>query len=169
MLRPPDVLVVAKLAANSDEVIDYASLGRSLGLSKAAAHNSVRRAQNAGLISVGLSIRRRAVAEMLVFGVRYFVPTHLGAESRGIPTSHGVSPLLEHFGVRDDAPVWPATNGKARGPSIEPIYETVPLAIAQDERLHSLLALVDALRIGRAREINLAKAEIQRLFEVPAW
>ena len=84
-------------------------------------------------------------------------------------TSFGVQPLLDAFGERDDAPVWPSALGDRRGPSVVPIYETVPFAASQDSELHRLLALVDAVRVGRAREVSLARAEIARRFEVGQW
>jgi len=60
--------------------------------------------------------------------------------------------------------VWPSETGKLRGESIEPIYPSVTKAAANSATLHELLALVDALRIGRAREVNLAKELIQQRF-----
>jgi hypothetical protein len=38
-----------------------------------------------------------------------------------------------------------------------PLYENLPLAAVDDPRLYELLALFDALRIGQARERELAK------------
>ena len=42
------------------------------------------------------------------------------------------------------------------------IFPAVPLAAQADSRLYELLALVDALRDGRARERSLAEREIVR-------
>ena len=50
---------------------------------------------------------------------------------------------------------------------IEPLYETAPKAARKDPVLYELLALIDALRDGRARERQLAEkalgAQLQRL------
>jgi hypothetical protein len=43
-----------------------------------------------------------------------------------------------------------------RGHSIIPLYPSVPEAALKDEKLHELLALTDALRVGRAREKEIA-------------
>jgi hypothetical protein len=59
--------------------------------------------------------------------------------------------------------VWPsATKDRTRGRMLAPLYRTVPLAVAEDPALHEYLALVDALRAGRARERALAKEELAR-------
>jgi hypothetical protein len=53
-----------------------------------------------------------------------------------------------------------------RGYAITPIYSSVPKAALNDQRLHELLALVDALRVGRARERQIAGEELKRLLHV---
>ena len=168
-LRPLDVLVATKLAVSSSPKIDYGDLAASLGISKSSAHGAARRLVGARLLGHSLRVARRHLAEMLAFGVCYFIPADLGAEAGGIPTSFGVPPLLNSFGERNDAPVWPSALGDRRGPSVVPIYKTVPFAVSQDPELHRLLALIDAVRIGRAREVALARAEIVRQFEVAQW
>ena len=41
---------------------------------------------------------------------------------------------------------------KAKRSQYFPLYNSVPEASLKDEKLHELLALIDALRVGRARE-----------------
>jgi hypothetical protein len=62
-------------------------------------------------------------------------------------------------------PVWPDANGDVRGESFAPLYKSVPVAARKDPKLYELLALVDAIRGGRARERELAKKLIQRELE----
>ena len=57
-------------------------------------------------------------------------------------------------------PVWPDPEGSVQGASVQPLYVSVPGAARRDPALYDLLALVDAVRIGRARERNLAEKEI---------
>ena len=52
--------------------------------------------------------------------------------------------------------MWAHPQGSARGPSVSPIYRTAPAAALRDPDLHRLLALLDALRMGRVRERELA-------------
>ena len=39
---------------------------------------------------------------------------------------------------------------------VEPLHPSVPFAAMQDGKLYELLALFDALRVGKARERNMA-------------
>ena len=50
--------------------------------------------------------------------------------------------------------------------TLEPLYASVPGAARRNPALYDLLALVDALRIGRARERNLAEKEISALLNL---
>jgi hypothetical protein len=53
--------------------------------------------------------------------------------------------------------VWPSIDGKVRGAGLTPLHEGVPGAALRDHRLHRLLALTDALRMGQARETGIAE------------
>ncbi|MEJ1973089.1 MAG: hypothetical protein WDM96_11715 [Lacunisphaera sp.] len=52
------------------------------------------------------------------------------------------------------------SEGRVQGAAVQPLYGSVPGAARRDPELYHLLALVDALRIGRARERALAEKEI---------
>ncbi len=96
---------------------------------------------------------RHAFLELLVHGLKYFMPAELGAPSRGVPTAWAAPPLAaEIVSAPEDRPVWPHPDGHARGPALAPIYESAPAAALADPRLYEVLALVDAVRVGRARE-----------------
>jgi len=58
-------------------------------------------------------------------------------------------------------PVWPYSEGTAKGVSFEPLYKTVPFAALHDQLLYECLALVDALRDGRVREKQIAERELR--------
>ena len=57
-------------------------------------------------------------------------------------------------------PVWPFEQGSKRGYAFLPLYKKAPQAALKDHELYQLLALVDALRDGSARERELAKREL---------
>ena len=96
-------------------------------------------------------------------GAKYMFPAVRGGVTRGMLTSYAAPPLNRHIsGGPDLPPVWPYARGEHRGVSLEPLYRTVPLAAQADPRLHELLALLDALRDGRARERSLAEREIMK-------
>ena len=51
--------------------------------------------------------------------------------------------------------------GAVRGESIEPLHPKVPEACLKDSAFHEYMALCDALRVGRAREKNMAIQELR--------
>ena len=160
MLRGQDILLVLKIQASG--VDSFANLGQSIGISASQTHLAASRAITSGLLRKDLSVRKLALLESLI-ALKYFFPAARGGEARGMATARSAPPLnsqiLEPEGL---GPVWPTAEGNVRGISFEPIYKTVPIAAAQDPVLYQYLALVDALRIGNAREQNLARAELEK-------
>ena len=57
----------------------------------------------------------------------------------------------------DSLPVWPHPEGTVKGEALLPLYAKLPLAAGDDARFYELLALFDALRIGQAREREMAR------------
>jgi hypothetical protein len=160
-LKPQDLLVLLKVAAHPRQRWTYAALGEALSMSASEVHASVRRAVVAGLAVVrgrgDWSPVRPALLEFAVHGVRYVWPAVTGAVKRGVPTGFGAEPLLGQITAPPgEAPVWAHAGGSVKGPSLSPLYRTVPQAALADPALHRLLALQDALRAGRARERTLA-------------
>jgi len=60
----------------------------------------------------------------------------------------------------DLPPVWPWPEGNTRGIGLEPLYKSVPRAALRDPNLYQFLALVDAIRDGRARERKIAERDL---------
>ena len=78
-----------------------------------------------------------------------------------MPTSYAAEPLRQHIKAADEpVPVWPHQDGPVRGATFEPLYPSVPEAAKRDSYLYELLALVDAIRDGRARERKIAEKEL---------
>ena len=160
-LKPQDVLVLLKQVATPDHSWTYATLGSSLKISASQVHRSVRRAVAAGLAISEARDQwrtvRSALQEFAVHGIRYAFPATVGAPQRGVPTAHGTPPLsFEISSAAGEAPVWAHPRGAIRGPTLSPLSPTAPEAALGDPRLHELLALIDALRIGRSRERSIA-------------
>lgn len=171
-LKPQDLLVLLKRAANPESLWTYAELGRALGLSASQAHRSVQRAIESGLaISKGRGnwdVVPEALVEFAVHGVRYAFPAKTGAVRRGVPTSFGASPLSAKISAAPgDPPVWPHAEGQSRGPALSPLYRHVPDAALADPALYELLALLDALRTGRSRERMLAQKLLAERLGLP--
>lgn len=160
-LKPQDLLVLLKVAAHSPKRWTYAALGDSLAMSASEAHASVKRAVASGLAVAPSrgewSPNRPNLLEFVLHGARYVWPAIAGPVKRGVPTAFGAEPLIGQLNAAPgEAPVWAHPHGKAKGPSLSPLYRTAPEAALADPALHRLLALLDALRTGRARERSLA-------------
>jgi len=163
-LRSQDVLVVLKLLAHPNDEWTYAELGDSLGFSASQAYLSVNRASAAGLLNYPApqnTLNRANIKEFLIHGVKYAFPVFRGTLTRGIPTAYAAPPLNRAFpNSEEPPPVWPSPQGTVRGVELSPLYKTVPQAAQKDPDLYELLALVDAIRDGRARERDLAIQEL---------
>ncbi len=168
-LKPLDLIVCLELAAGKSSHGTYEDLARAVGLSASEANQAVQRAVQAGLLRPSPNRREKpsanaeALLEFLEHGVRrafFVVP---GKIVRGMPTAQSAPPLDRLLANDEESTfVWPDPEGAARGQSIEPLYETVPKTARRNPALYELLALVDALRCGGARERRLAMIELTR-------
>jgi hypothetical protein len=161
-LLPHDVVVLAKLVCYGGTRPPIAQLAGELSISPSQAHLSLKRLERSHLIEAqGGRPVLRAVEEFLLHGVKYVFPAQRGEATRGVPTAYAAAPLRDQIVPSDDLPpVWPDAEGTVRGITLEPLHKTVPKAAKKDPILHELLALVDALRDGRARERRIAEREL---------
>jgi hypothetical protein len=139
----------------------YPTLSVALGLSASEAHAAVKRAQASGLINS--HTRKPMKAELLEFilhGVRFTYPVERGALTRGLPTAHAAPPLSRRIlsSAGDATPVWSTVRGEAWSP----LYPKVVGAWRRDSQLYEILALIDAIRGGRARERAIAAQELTK-------
>jgi hypothetical protein len=160
VLKPQDLVVALKLFVLGPQKLSYAALGKVLHLSQFEVHAAVQRLIAARLAT---SIEGRvrpvvaALQQFLVYGAVYAFPPVRGQLTIGVPTAHAVPPLQGRSAGEDPLPpVWPDPNGIVRGQSVLPLYPGAVDAAREDPRLYELLALFDALRIGQARERDLA-------------
>jgi hypothetical protein len=158
-LKPQDILVLLKLAVHPGEEWSYSGLASSLKISSSEAHAAIKRATLAGLMNTRHHRPiRTALEELLIHGVKYVFPAERGPLTRGLPTAHAAPPLASEFiSSGEPPPVWPDPEGPIRGETLIPLYRSVPQAARKDERLYEALALVDAIRAGRARERKRAE------------
>ena len=160
-LRAQDLAVALRLAQQPEE--RYEQLANVLDLSLSATHRAVQRLQRAGLLLPDKrKVNRSALLEFLRYGARYVFPPVRGPEVRGMPTAWSVPGLMEQLSSSGTNVVWPDPNGKVRGESVVPLYEGASAAARRDNRLYRALALVDALRIGRARERQIASELLEK-------
>ena len=161
VMSPLDVVVLVKLAL-SDSALSQVSLARELVLSQSEISKSMSRSRYAGLLfDKDNQVMRQGLFDFIQYGVRYAFPQQPGPIVRGVATAHSARPLSDH--IQSDEPyVWPSSYGEVRGHSIAPLYPKVVDAAAKDPQLHEVLALIDALRVGRARERNIAVDELKK-------
>ena len=165
-LKPQDVLLLLKIVSDNALSWSQKPVAEALGLSQSEVSEAVGRSQYAGLLAPnGKAVMKMALLEFLQYGLRYVFPIKPGAVVRGVPTSHSAKPLSDEI-QSSEAYVWPYGKGTVRGHSILPLYPSVPEAALKDEKLHELLALADALRVGRAREKELAVKELKKRLEL---
>ncbi len=160
VLKPQDVLVLLKLVSLGRERWSYNTLAVDLGMSPSEVHAAVRRAVGARLAASREDVVApvaSALKEFLSHGVQYVFVPERGAPTRGMPTAHAAAPLRDELAPSSDLPpVWPDAEGDVRGLAFSPLYKAAPLAARKDPKLYELLALVDAVRGGGARERALA-------------
>jgi hypothetical protein len=133
-------------------------------MSPSEIHAAIKRLQQARLLHGPELLEKpniSALEEFLLHGVKYAFPAKHGQITRGVPTSFAVSPLKDEIASGDELPpVWPWPQGETRGIALEPLYKSAPAAALRDPVLYELLALVDAIRDGRARERKIAEKEL---------
>lgn len=157
-MRPQDVALLLRLTLPESEALSGKELAQALHLSAAEVSESLRRCLFSRLLRDGPRLRQvqpRALLEFLLYGLPYVFPVQPGAQARGIATGPSALPLVTMFGM-EPAYVWPSAEGEVWGAAIEPLYAGAPAAARDDARLYELLALVDALRLGRPRERRVA-------------
>jgi hypothetical protein len=163
-LRPQDVLASLLIALHPSHDWTYPQLAEAAGLSLSEAHAAVQRAMGAGLVNGERKANRTALLEFLLHGLKYVFVPERGRLTRGIPTAHAAPPLVDLIGASTEPPpVWPDADGTVRGESFEPLFRSVPSAAKKDARLYEALALIDAIRGGRARERALAQKQLREM------
>jgi hypothetical protein len=168
ILRPQDLIVCLKYTATADRVLTVAQTAREVGLGVADVHRAIRHGCAARLLApIGttptrgrpvrrLVVHRAALLELLLHGVRYVFIPERGKLARGMPTASGAAPLDAVIETAGPLPVWPTARGAVRGESFSPLHACAVTAASNDPELYALLALIDAIRGGSAREREAA-------------
>lgn len=161
-MRPHDILVLLAIAAMRRSDWLMKDLAEDLGISRSEVTESLNRSAQSGLLSADKkSLMKEALLEFLQFGLPYVFPQKPGAVMRGIPTAHSAPPLDGLISSEDNY-VWPYSGGTMRGQAIEPLYGSVVKRVLKNAKLYELLALTDAVRVGKVREKQLAVEELKK-------
>ncbi len=163
MLKSQDCLILLKLLANQDKAWSQRQLSKELLISLSEVNSGIKRLIVSGLLrkteESQLVPILAAAEEFIISGLKYSFPTKLGEYTRGMPTAVA-APLFKDKIVlgNDPTPVWPYAFGENKGVALNPLHPSVPKSLHEhpDEPFYELLVLVDTIRIGRARERNIA-------------
>ncbi|RZL15681.1 MAG: hypothetical protein EOO62_03360 [Hymenobacter sp.] len=164
-LRPQDVALLLKLVAQPHRAWLGKELAQSLYLSASEVSEALARCRFSRLLAADphtLLVQRHALLDFLFYGLPYAFAVQPGAPARGLATGASAPPLVQTFGL-EPAYVWPGAVGSQWGVAVEPLYPQAPAAAQQDAELYNLLALTDALRLGRPREVKLARQLLEQL------
>lgn len=160
-----DVYVLLKLAM-MEEFSSYDHIAQRLVMSASEVHAAVKRSIKGGLVNPQTRLPMRTPFEEYLFhGVPYAFPAESQAIVRGVPTAYAAPPLSEMISYSGLPPVWMWGEGAVEGVYVEPLHKSARLTIQREPEFYPILALVDALRMGRRRERELAVEQLRkRLF-----
>lgn len=169
-MRPHDLVILLKIVLFNQKgqlgnTLNwyYKDLAESLYISQSEVSESLNRSLSGKLIDYKKKrINRQNLVEFILHGHRYAFPAEVGAPTKGIPTAHS-HPFMTEYIRSVDKYVWPDISGRARGLSIKPLYDNQAKAVEVDPKLYKLLALVDVLRVGKTREIKIARDELKKM------
>ena len=161
-MRPQDVLILLKIILLEKKSFLLKDLSMGLGISSSEVTESINRSVIAGLLAEDKrTLMKKTFFEFLIHGLPYVFPQKPGAIVPGMPTAHSAPPLNQEF-KSEDLYVWPDPKGNVRGQMIEPFHPEQINAAKNDPKLYELLALCDALRVGKVREKKMAEEELKR-------
>lgn len=161
-LKPQDVLIALKYVAQPQKW-KQRDLAAAIGMSASEVNHGLRRLIASRLFNEREErVIRPKLLEFIAFGLPYVFPAQLEFPSVGLPTAFSAPPLADRLIGSDVVAVWKSDKASVRGLSVQPLWRSAPEAALRDSVLYEYLALVDALRVGRARDRALAKDELSR-------
>lgn len=165
-MRPQDVLILLKKITKNGKNLLNKDIAASLKISQSEVSEALERCRIAKLVDRNKQkINIMALEEFLIYGLKYVFPAQPENIVRGIPTAFSATPIKEQISQGVEKYVWPYNKGTERGQGIEPLYKSVPEIVNDDAELYELLVIVDTLRIGKIREIEIAKSELKKHFQ----
>lgn len=165
-MRPQDILILLKMISSARRDLKNSELAAELGISASEVSQALERCRTSRLVDkTKRRVNTLALEEFLVHGLKYAYPATPQKVTRGMPTAVSAPPIKDHVANANEQFVWAYAQGTARGMAITPLYRTVPQAAASDETLYRLLAIADTLRIGRAREREIARIELKKTLD----
>ena len=161
-MRPQDVVILLKIITLNEADWQYRDLSALLFISISEISESLNRSHLAGLVDESRrKVYRQNLLEFIEHGLHYVFPQSPGRLVIGMATAHS-HPFYKPKLVSEINYVWPDENGDLRGLAIETLYNGVTKAARKDGELYKILASIDIIRVGKARELKMALAELHK-------
>ncbi len=159
MLKSQDILVALAILVKRKALWRQTDIAHEIGISSSEVNAAIKRLIRSKIAAPSTKSEKpkiiiSALKEFLIHGLKYVFPAQIGEVTRGVPTSYAAPCFGGDISYsKNDLPVWPNANGKVRGYSLTPLYDTV--SDIQNEEIYFFLSAIDAIRAGRARERNI--------------
>ncbi len=161
-MRPQDIAILIKIVSMEDQPWQLSLLSNSLSISISEISESLNRSRLSKFIDYEKKrINRQNLMEFIEHGIKYVFPQQPGSMVRGIPTAHS-HPFVKKMFLSEMNYVWPDSKGEVMGLLIEPLYPKQIHAIKDNPVFYKLMALIDIIRVGKAREIKFAIEELKK-------
>ncbi|MDH5179239.1 MAG: hypothetical protein OEZ39_18285 [Gammaproteobacteria bacterium] len=168
LLKPQDTLLALKYWSlnRAGQTVGVRTIAVDLGISPSEVSKGGKR-----LLTAHLAVERDGVMyaetggllEWLCYGVRYAYPQESVGYGRGLATAWNCPLLNSEMIPPDPALVWPVPGGQTEGALVKPIHDSIPHIAAQDSKLYPVLALLEAIRGGKPRELAIARKLLNEL------
>lgn len=156
-MRPQDIMVLLKMIDFGGQEWQNINLAQCLELSPAEITNVLERCRIVRLVTENKKkVNTMALLEFLQHGLPFVFPAITSSPKRGVTTAVSSEPMASLIVNDKERFVWPSPKGDTKGISVSPLYPTVPDVSQRQPGMHELLSLVDCLRMGRAREKEIA-------------
>ena len=162
-MRPQDVVILLKMITLHDTHWTFSQIANVLQISESEVSYAMERNKLAGLVSPDKTkVNKLALRDFLIYGLKHVFPPQPGSSTRGIATAHSAPPVNQYIADNGENYVWKYYKGTKRGNSIVPLYEKIPKIVENQPKLYELLTIIDTLRIGKKREIEIAINELDK-------
>jgi hypothetical protein len=167
-MRPQDIAILLKIIAKRGDLWQNKDLAAELFLSPAEISLSLERSSIAGLLNADKKkVHKQTFMDFIQHGLHVVFPVIPGGIVNGLYTAHSHPFMQSHF-PSNEAYVWPDVTGMDRGQAIVPLYKDVVKAAKSDADLYKMLAILDIVRVGKVRELNLGIEELNKLINEPS-
>jgi hypothetical protein len=162
-MRPQDIVILLQMMLFGNRKWTFEEVATSLQLSNTEVSFAMERNKLAGLVSPDKTkVNKLALREFLIYGIKYVFPPQLGHSTRGIATAHSAPPVKMYINEGAEHYVWAYYKGTKRGNTIVPLYAKIPKVVENQPDLYELLTIIDTMRAGKKREVEIAINELDK-------